>query len=160
VNVWQASATMILGWGLLLAGWWALLRRDRAALAIVLFLCAGAASCALEIDDAAAHAGKHPVANWHRWERVSDCESGDRDRNGRPMPGTARWRYNGLHDGGPQFNPGTWAKVNRRAKPRNRYAFAYQAPKWVQIAGAERWRHMIGGNPHQTAGWPGCGRYW
>lgn len=50
------------------------------------------------------------------WDALADCESGDWDADGNPIPGTARWDY-GLEfahegfeqfQGGLNFHPGTW----------------------------------------------------
>ena len=50
------------------------------------------------------------------WDTLADCEAGDWDANGQPIPGTARWDY-GLEfahegfeqfQGGLNFHPGTW----------------------------------------------------
>jgi resuscitation-promoting factor RpfB len=50
------------------------------------------------------------------WDDLADCESGDWDRDGDPIPGTARWDYGlefahegfELFEGGLNFHPDTW----------------------------------------------------
>lgn len=87
------------------------------------------------------------------WIRMADCESGDGD--GLP-PYRASWAFNGLHDGGLQFVPSTWRAAKRLSEVRSfayRYAYAYQAPAWVQIAVADNWRRHT-----SWAQWPTCSR--
>ena len=71
------------------------------------------------------------------WDRLSLCESG------------GRWDYNGSSgfDGGLQFSPATW---NAMATD---YAFAWQAPREVQIAAAQRLQARSGWGQ-----WPACAR--
>lgn len=56
------------------------------------------------------------------WDRLALCESG------------GRWDYNGSsgYDGGIQFSPATWNAMQTG------YAFAWQAPREVQIAAGQR----------------------
>lgn len=87
------------------------------------------------------------------WIRVADCESGDGD--GKP-PYRASWSYNGSFDGGLQFLPSTWRLAVRLPAVRAvalRYAFAYQAPAWVQIRVAQAWLAVT-----SWAQWPVCSR--
>lgn len=67
-------------------------------------------------DPAGHHDGDHSAPDTTVWDRLADCESGDRDTEGRPLPGTARWDY-GLEfthegyerfEGGLNFDPATW----------------------------------------------------
>jgi hypothetical protein len=71
------------------------------------------------------------------WERLALCESG------------GRWDYNGSSgfDGGIQFLPSTWNAMNTG------YAFAWQAPKEVQIAAGMRLQARSGWGQ-----WPACAR--
>lgn len=105
-----------------------------------------------------------------RWVRVAQCESG-----GQQWRVTLRsmrqigWHINRAYDGGLQFSVRTWrgnvgripsrflTRYQRIQRNRGRYAFAYSAPPSVQILAAEVLRKRIGGNPHQSAGWPTCG---
>lgn len=61
-------------------------------------------------------------SNMGVWDRLSLCESG------------GRWDYNGSSgfDGGLQFSPATWNAMQTG------YAFAWQAPREVQIAAGQR----------------------
>jgi hypothetical protein len=86
------------------------------------------------------------------WWAIADCESGDGD--GR-RPYRPRWHIDGTYDGGLQFHPDTW----RRAGGERYAAFAYRATAAQQIAIAERWTAMIGGDYWSRGGWPHCGRY-
>jgi hypothetical protein len=57
-----------------------------------------------------------PAEGPTKWDRLADCEAGDWDANGQPIPGTARWDYgiDFAHEGyeqfqgGLNFHPGTW----------------------------------------------------
>lgn len=71
------------------------------------------------------------------WDRLSLCESG------------GRWDYNGSSgfDGGLQFSPATW---NAMATG---YAFAWQAPREIQIAAAQRLQARSGWGQ-----WPACAK--
>lgn len=91
-----------------------------------------------------------------RWRRIADCETGG-DEHGRP-PYRAVWDYNGSSgfDGGIQFSPGTWNMAKVKPEVRKfaaRYAFAYQAPAWVQVAVAENWLRLT-----SWLQWPSCSR--
>lgn len=96
-------------------------------------------------DDA--HAASHEEQGQHapggtRWDRLADCESGEWDARGAPIPGTARWDY-GLgfaHEGYEQFEGGvnfhadTWDAYRDPAMPDH----AGRATRDQQIAVAER----------------------
>lgn len=71
------------------------------------------------------------------WDKLALCESG------------GRWDYNGSSgfDGGIQFSPATW---NAMATG---YAFAWQAPREVQIAAGQRLQARSGWGQ-----WPACAR--
>lgn len=89
------------------------------------------------------------------WDRLADCESGDWDRHGAPVPGTARWDLRpGEHifEGGLQFHPDTWdafAPGVLDAAP----AAAYEASRTEQIAVAEAVLDAQG-----WGAWPVCSR--
>ena len=71
------------------------------------------------------------------WDRLALCESG------------GRWDYNGGsgYDGGLQFSPATWNAMQTG------YAFAWQAPREIQIAAAQRLQARSGWGQ-----WPACAR--
>lgn len=71
------------------------------------------------------------------WDRLSSCESGN------------RWDYNGPSgfDGGLQFLPSTWNSFSTG------YAYAWQAPKEIQIATAIKLQAQSGWGQ-----WPNCAR--
>lgn len=70
------------------------------------------------------------------WDALAACESG------------GRWDYNGPSgfDGGLQFLPSTWNSFNTG------YAFAWQAPREVQIATAIKLQAVSGWHSQ----WPSC----
>lgn len=116
-------------------------------------------SAAPSLDTSAVAPGLNPASrptsttHVSVWIRMADCESGDGD--GLP-PYRATWTFNGLHDGGLQFVPDTWRRAKRLSEVRGfayRYAYAYQAPAWVQIAVADNWRRHT-----SWAQWPTCSR--
>lgn len=94
-------------------------------------------------EQAAADEGsEEPAAEPVRWDRLADCESGDWDEHGQPLPGTARWDY-GLefaHDGyeqfegGLNFEPGTWDAYRDAGMPDH----AGNATREQQIVVGER----------------------
>lgn len=96
-----------------------------------------------------------PVDARNIWDRLADCESGDWDRNGRPVAGTARWDLRpGAHifEGGLQFHPRTWdafAPGVLDAPP----AAAYEATREQQIAVAEAVLDAQG-----WGAWPACAK--
>lgn len=71
------------------------------------------------------------------WDTLSLCESG------------GRWDYNGSSgfDGGLQFQPSTWNRMNTG------YDFAWQAPREVQIEAGKRLQAKAGWGQ-----WPECAR--
>ncbi|OPZ65616.1 MAG: Transglycosylase-like domain protein [Firmicutes bacterium ADurb.Bin506] len=107
-----------------------------------------------------------------QWVQVAQCEAGGQQR--RVTLTSIRqidWRTNSTYDGGLQFKQSTWTsnmgriaarhltRYQRIQRSNGRYYFAYRAPSSVQILAAEVLRKRIGGNPHQTAGWPHCGAW-
>ena len=83
------------------------------------------------------------------WYRLADCESGDWDRNGRPIPGTARWdARGGGHEGGLQFLPSTWRQAGGNAVATH----AYEATAGEQITVARIWLGRT-----SVSQWPVCG---
>jgi hypothetical protein len=89
-----------------------------------------------------------PAPSGVNWDRIADCESGERDGAGNPIPGTARWHVNtgNGYYGGLQFHQGTWEGYGGlRYAPR-----ADLASREQQIAVASGM-----GLGH----WPHCGRY-
>lgn len=91
------------------------------------------------------------------WDRLADCESGDRDEHGSPRPGSARWDY-GIDfahagyeqfEGGLNFAPGTWDAYRDPGMPDH----AGRAPRASQIRVAERVLEAQG-----WQAWPVCSR--
>ena len=91
------------------------------------------------------------VAPYGVWDRLADCESGDRDRHGNPIPGTARWNTNtgNGYFGGLQFSADTW----RRAGGTRFAPYAHQATRTQQITIASAWLART-----RWAQWPDCSR--
>lgn len=86
------------------------------------------------------------------WDYVADCESGQRDKNGNIIRGTANWSANSGNSyyGGLQFSSSTWRQAGG-----TRYApLAYQASREQQIQIANEWLDRT--SWHQ---WPICGKY-
>ncbi|MDX1510319.1 MAG: transglycosylase family protein [Nitriliruptorales bacterium] len=89
------------------------------------------------------------------WDRIADCESGDWDRNGNPIPGTARWDYGltfshgDIFEGGPNFHPATWDAFRDADMP----GHAGRATRQQQIIVAERVLAAQG-----WRAWPVCSR--
>ena len=84
------------------------------------------------------------------WGRLVDCESGEWDADGNPIPGTRDWTYDdGLFRGGPNFLHSTYAAYRGPDMPE----YADDASRWQQVEVAERvladqgWR-----------AWPTCSR--
>lgn len=107
------------------------------------------------LDWRAQHNICHGVYRCKNWLLIAICESGNQrevltERN----IASIRWSIHNSYEGGMQFNSGTWDST------RSGYSTGYQAPPNAQLKAAERWRQLIGGNPHSSAGWPLCGRYW
>ena len=117
------------------------------AIALLAAVVANLALAAHRGDAATTHGGVSV------WIRLADCESGDGD--GRP-PYRADWKHNGYFDGGLQFLPSTWDAARRKREVYRlawRYAYAYQAPAWVQIAVARNWLRYT-----SWLQWPVCSR--
>ena len=89
------------------------------------------------------------------WDRIADCESGDWDRNGTPIPGSARWDYGltfshgDIFEGGPNFHPATWDAFRDADMP----GHAGRATRQQQIIVAERVLAVQG-----WRAWPVCSR--
>lgn len=53
-----------------------------------------------------------PLPDAHIWDSLADCESGQWDRHGNPIPGSRDWTYDGrdygIFEGGLNFHPKTW----------------------------------------------------
>jgi hypothetical protein len=87
------------------------------------------------------------------WQRLADCESGDRytDKSGRVhiIPNTARWHIEGEHSGGLQFAYSTW-----RSAGGTKYApTAGGATPMQQVEIAKAWLART-----SWAQWPNCSR--
>ena len=77
------------------------------------------------------------------WLDLADCESGEWDADGNPIPGTARWGYGrpggfthegfGQYHGGFNFHPDTWEWVASDLGLLGGYPHAYDAPPAVQV---------------------------
>lgn len=89
------------------------------------------------------------------WDRIADCESGDWDADGQPIPGTARWDYGlafdhgDIFEGGLNFHPGTWDAFRDPGMPDH----AGHASRAQQIMVGERVLAEQG-----WGAWPVCGR--
>lgn len=87
------------------------------------------------------------------WDRLADCESGDWDAGGQPLPGTARWDYGLSFDhgdtfeGGLNFHPDTWDAYRDPGMADH----AGNATRGQQIAVAERVLDAQG-----WGAWPVC----
>lgn len=91
-----------------------------------------------------------PAADGSVWFRLADCESGEWDRSGRPIPGTARWHIaDSVHEGGLQFAVSTWDGF----KPDGYPGGAHEATPEQQIVVAERVKARQG-----WGAWPTCSR--
>jgi len=97
------------------------------------------------------------------WDMLADCESGDRDRNGDVIKGTARWWYGDpnyrhpswgltLFHGGLQFLPATWNWVAPMVLE-NPPDFAWQATQFEQVRVAIRTQELQG-----WEAWPNCSK--
>lgn len=84
------------------------------------------------------------------WARMADCESGEWDRHGHPIPGSARWddRRNG-YEGGLHFAPSTWDHYRAPDMPTN----GADAGVWQQVWVAEK---VLAGQGWRA--WPVCSR--
>lgn len=89
-----------------------------------------------------------PVASDWTWDDMGDCESGDWDRDGHPIPGTARWDDQSAgYEGGLHFLNSTWLRAGG-----GRFAVhAYDATREQQIEVAQDWL-----NRTSLAQWPVC----
>ena len=84
------------------------------------------------------------------WDDVADCESGEWDRHGVPIEGTADWAYDdGLFEGGLNFHPDTWDWLRDPEHP----DAAFDASREVQMLVAERVLEVQG-----WRAWPVCSR--
>lgn len=89
------------------------------------------------------------------WDRLADCESGDWDRNGYPLPGSRRWDYGltfshgDIFEGGLNFHPQTWDQYRSSSMP----GHAGNATRAQQIAIAEQVLADQG-----WGAWPVCSR--
>lgn len=88
------------------------------------------------------------VPEWP-WGRLADCESGEWDANGVPIPGTRTWGILGRFQGGLQFHPPTWDGFKRPGDP----ADAHLASPATQVDVAERVQARQG-----WGAWPECSR--
>jgi hypothetical protein len=97
------------------------------------------------------------------WDRLADCESGDRDSSGTPIEGSARWWYGdperehpswglNLFHGGLQFLPQTWSWVAPMVLD-DPPEFAWQATQSDQVLVAIRTQELQG-----WEAWPNCSR--
>lgn len=82
------------------------------------------------------------------WDRIADCESGERDSSGTPIPGSANWSINtgNGYYGGLQFHHDTWIAYGGGQYSNN----AHETSRENQIAVASGM-----GLGH----WPNCGKY-
>lgn len=97
---------------------------------------------------AAAAAAPAPGSNYERFLRLADCESGQRDKAGNPIPGTANWHINtgNGYYGGLQFSLDTWRRAGGTGYP-------HEHSRDTQIAIAESWLAKT-----SWSQWPDCSR--
>ena len=89
------------------------------------------------------------------WDRLADCEAGDWDADGQPIPGTARWDYgiDFAHEGfeqfqgGLNFHPATWDEFRDPDMP----GHAEHASREQEIVVGERVLEAQG-----WGAWPVC----
>lgn len=81
------------------------------------------------------------------WASLADCESGEWDADGQPIPGTRTWDVDALHDGGLQFAETTWTAYREPGMPDH----AYEATRWQQVRVAEDVQAVQG-----WGAWPVC----
>lgn len=97
------------------------------------------------------------------WDALADCESGNRDRNGDVIEGTARWWYGDpnyqhpswgltLFHGGLQFLPATWNWVAPMVLD-DPPDYAWQATQVQQVQVAIRTQELQG-----WEAWPNCSK--
>jgi hypothetical protein len=93
-------------------------------------------------------AASSPSVTGVNWDRIADCESGERDGSGRPIPGTANWSINtgNGYYGGLQFSHSTWIAYGGGQYAEN----AHLTSRENQIAVASG---MV------LSHWPNCGKY-
>lgn len=97
-----------------------------------------------EVHQGTQNSGKIGTTGENLWLVLADCETGD---NVIGAPFYAQWDYNGPSgfDGGLQFHPDTWNRLDTG------YDFAWQAPADIQIAAAKEWLSRA-----SWGQWPGC----
>lgn len=84
------------------------------------------------------------------WDRLADCESGEWDRFGHPIPGTARWDdESGPYEGGVHWLNSTWLAAGGGRFARH----ASDATREEQIEIADSWLART-----SWAQWPLCSR--
>lgn len=89
------------------------------------------------------------VSSGSVWDDLADCESGQRDKAGNPIPGTANWSIstgNGYY-GGLQFSLSSWEAVGGTGYP-------HHHSRETQIEMGRRLQNTPGGWGH----WPDCSR--
>lgn len=97
------------------------------------------------------------------WDALADCESGNRDRHGNVIEGTARWWYGDpnhnhpswgltLFHGGLQFLPATWNWVAPMVLD-DPPDYAWQATQSEQIRVAIKTQELQG-----WQAWPNCSK--
>ena len=80
------------------------------------------------------------------WNALADCESGDGDGK---RPYRVTWRYDGLFDGGFQFQPSTCTSYKSSHHPR--FAYSATPPQQLRVA-----RRVL--NAQGWKAWPVCSR--
>lgn len=96
------------------------------------------------------------------WGALADCESGEWDRHGNPIPNSRRWDYGAPgafvrpgynFQGGLNFAASTWRWVAGDMGYLDAYPHAYDAPVHVQIEVAQETQRRQG-----WGAWPVCSR--
>lgn len=96
------------------------------------------------------------------WGALADCESGEWDRHGDPIPDSRRWDYGAPgafvrpgydFDGGLNFTASTWAWVAGDLGYLDQYPHAYDAPPSVQVEVGQETQRRQG-----WKAWPTCAR--
>lgn len=94
------------------------------------------------------------------WGALADCESGEWDRHGDPIPNSRRWDYGApgaferpgyAFDGGLNFAASTWSWVAGDLGYLEAYPYAYEAPATVQVEVAQETQRRQG-----WGAWPIC----
>lgn len=107
----------------------------------------------------------HALAQYHvdePWSLLADCESGDRDRGGNPIEGSARWWWGDpgrdhpawgsmVHAGGLQWAEQTWSWLAPEVLGDDPPA-PWEATPVEEVAVAERLLEVQG-----PSAWPTCG---